>query len=240
MHPHPHHDHHQAPEGRPADRPGSESRDFTDRRRPERGRRFERTTLMTDPNEPTEFGPEFGRRGRGRDRDRGRPDFQPPRGRGHRGGFPGGPPRPQRARRGDIRSAILSLLGQEPQNGYALMKSFAAATDGAWRPSPGSIYPTLTQLVEEGLIIATGEGRSTKFELTDEGRAHIVEHAADLDKAWASATGQSEEDLEFHASVAKLNGVIEQFRYAASDEQRLAGQKAIDDARRALYLILAD
>ena len=149
-------------------------------------------------------------------------------------------PRHSRARRGDVRSAILSLLSQEPQNGYRLMKSFETATDGAWRPSPGSIYPTLTQLQEEGLIVATGEGRTTQFELTDSGRSHIVEHAEELDRAWKLATGQSDEDLAFHTSVAKLHGAIEQFRYAASDEQRVAGGKAIDDARRALYLILAE
>ena len=189
--------------------------------------------------------PDFGpRRG-----ERGRPDFGPPRGRGgrgqrgglgRRGGLGEGLPRHHRARRGDVRSAILSLLGQEPQNGYRLMKSFDTATDGAWRPSPGSIYPTLTQLTDEGLIVAIGEGRTSEFTLTDTGRSYLVDHADELDEAWKSATGQSDEDLAFHASVIKLNGAVEQFRFAATDEQRTAGGKAIDDARRALYLILAE
>jgi DNA-binding PadR family transcriptional regulator len=188
---------------------------------------------MPENEEAPDFGP--------RRRERGRPEFGHVRGRrGGRGGFDGGPQRPQRARRGDVRSAILSLLGQEPQNGYRLMKSFETATDGAWRPSPGSIYPTLTQLVEEGLIEATGEGRHTLFGLTEAGRTYIVEHADELEKAWQSATGESEEDLAFRTSVVKLNGAIEQFRIAATEEQRIAGGKAIDDARRALYLILAD
>ena len=174
-----------------------------------------------------------------RRRGRGRAHSAPARG-GRRGGFGQGMQRAHRARRGDVRAAILSLLGQEPQNGYRLMKSFDRATDGAWRPSPGSIYPTLTQLQDEGLIVAIGEGRSSEFQLTDAGRAYIVEHADELDQAWQSATGQSDEDLAFHASVAKLHGAIEQFRIAATDEQRAAGGKAIDDARRALYLILAE
>jgi DNA-binding PadR family transcriptional regulator len=187
---------------------------------------------MTDNEETPQFGP--------RRRDRGRPDSNPPRRRGSRGGFGESLQRHHRARRGDVRSAVLSLLSQEPQNGYRLMKSFHTATDGAWRPSPGSIYPTLTQLQDEGLITAIGEGRTSEFELTDAGRSYIIEHAEELDQAWKSATGQSDEDLAFHASVVKLQGAIEQFRYAATDEQRVAGGRAIDDARRALYLILAE
>ena len=161
-------------------------------------------------------------------------------GRRRGGPFGEGPQRAHRARRGDVRAAILSLLSQEGQNGYRLMKSFDRATDGAWRPSPGSIYPTLTQLQDEGLIVAVGEGRSSEFQLTEAGRGYIVEHADELEQAWQSATGQSEQDLAFHSSVAKLHGAIEQFRFAATDEQRAAGVQAIDDARRALYLILAE
>jgi len=197
-----------------------------------RTHRHERNPQMPATDPGPEYDGDQRRRGRGRSR-------QDPTG-GRRGGFGGGPRRPHRARRGDIRAAILSLLGQQPHNGYGLMKSFDHATDGAWRPSPGSIYPTLTQLQDEGLIVASGEGRSSEFALTDAGRAYIVEHADELDRAWQAATGQSEEDLAFHESVAKLHGAIEQFRIAASDEQRAAGGKAIDDARRALYLILAE
>jgi len=180
-----------------------------------------------------------GREGEPRRRGRGRSEAGPLHGR-RRGHLGEGPQRAHRARRGDVRAAILSLLGQEPHNGYRLMKAFDRATDGAWRPSPGSIYPTLTQLQDEGLIVAVGEGRSSEFQLTDAGRGYIVEHADELEQAWQSATVQSEQDLAFHASVAKLHGAIEQFRFAATDEQRAAGVQAIDDARRALYLILAE
>ena len=180
------------------------------------------------------------REGEPRRRGRARSEAGPMHGRRRGGPFGEGPQRAHRARRGDVRAAILSLLGQEGQNGYRLMKSFDRATDGAWRPSPGSIYPTLTQLQDEGLIVAVGEGRSSEFQLTEAGRGYIVEHADELEQAWQSATGQSEQDLAFHSSVAKLHGAIEQFRFAATDEQRAAGVQAIDDARRALYLILAE
>src|SRR5215218_4893726 len=92
-------------------------------------------------------------------------------------GFPGfGPPRGPRARRGDVRAALLVLLGEEPRNGYQLMQEIEQRSDGVWRPSPGSVYPALQQLEDEGLVrVAPGEGRKA-FELTDEGRAHVEAH----------------------------------------------------------------
>src|SRR5919199_474312 len=75
---------------------------------------------------------------------------------------PGGPgPRgrgPRRARRGDIRSAILLLLAEEPRNGYGLMQEVEERSDGMWRPSPGSVYPALSQLEDEGLVRAAESG----------------------------------------------------------------------------------
>jgi DNA-binding PadR family transcriptional regulator len=158
------------------------------------------------------------------------------------GGFgPGfGPRGPQRANRGDVRSAILSLLSEAPSNGYGLIKAIAEKTGGVWRPSPGSIYPTLQQLVDEELIVSTGDGRRTEFELTDSGKAYVAEHADELTKAWEATAGQSGADSEFHASVAKLMGVVQQFRFAATDEQRTQATEKLDETRRALYLILAD
>ena len=158
------------------------------------------------------------------------------------GGFgPGfGPRGPQRASRGDVRSAILSLLSEGASNGYGLIKAIAEKTGGVWRPSPGSVYPTLQQLVDEELIVATGDGKRTEFELTDAGKAYVAEHAEELQKAWAATAGQSEADGEFHASVAKLMGVVQQFRFAATEAQRTQATEKIDEARRALYLILAD
>ncbi|MGA1838620.1 PadR family transcriptional regulator [Herbiconiux sp. 11R-BC] len=158
------------------------------------------------------------------------------------GGFgPGfGPRGPQRASRGDVRSAILSLLETAPSNGYGLIKAIAEKTGGVWRPSPGSVYPTLQQLVDEELIVATGDGKRTEFELTETGKAYVAEHAEELTKAWQATAGQSAVDAEFHAGVAKLMGVVQQFRFGATEAQRAAATEKIDEARRALYLILAD
>jgi DNA-binding PadR family transcriptional regulator len=183
-----------------------------------------------------DFGPEAGRFGRGRSRrsPHGHGRFGP--GRGFGPGF--GPGGSRRANRGDVRSAILSLLAEAPSNGYGIIKTIAEKSSGAWRPSPGSVYPTLQQLVDEELIAPVGDGRRTEFALTDQGRQYVTEHAEELDRAWN--TNAEESGPAFHQSVEKLMGVIHQFRFAATEEQRAAAMEKIDETRRALYQILAD
>ncbi len=162
--------------------------------------------------------------------------FGPGFGAGFDRGF--GPQR--RAGRGDIRAAILSLLAEGPSNGYGLIKAIAEKTSGAWRPSPGSVYPTLQQLVDEELIASNGDGRKTEFELTDAGKAYVEEHADEFAKAWDQTPGRSAEAGAFFESAGKLMGVMAQFRHGATDGQRKAAAEKLDEARRALYLILAD
>ncbi|WP_458779602.1 PadR family transcriptional regulator [Arthrobacter sp. D3-16] len=167
------------------------------------------------------------------------PGFGPGFGSGFGPGFgPGFGRGPRRASRGDIRSAILSLLAEAPSNGYGLIKAIAEKTGGAWRPSPGSIYPTLQQLVDEELITALSEGRGTEFTLTDAGRAWVAEHAEEMEAAWNA--GPDNPDRDFHQSIGKLMGVIHQFRTGVTEEQRAAAIEKLDETRRALYKILAD
>ncbi|HEY5221626.1 MAG TPA: PadR family transcriptional regulator [Microbacteriaceae bacterium] len=169
------------------------------------------------------FGPGFGGFG---------PGGFGPRGFGPRGG--------RRANRGDIRSAILSLLAEGPSNGYGLIKAIAEKTGGSWRPSPGSVYPTLQQLVDEELIVANGDSKRTEYELSDAGREYVEENADELARTWQSNPGPTEADAAFIASVGKLMGVVHQMRHSATDAQRTAAIEKLDEARRALYLILAD
>ena len=158
----------------------------------------------------------------------------------------GAPPqRGPRVRRGDVRAAILSVLAEagaeEEINGYGVIQAIGDRSGGAWRPSPGSVYPTLQQLVDEELIEAVGEGRRTEYALTEAGRAYVKENAEELTRAWESgAPKRSEQERAFHESVGKLMGVVGQFHHAASDAQRAAASEKLDEVRRALYLILAD
>ncbi|MFT2713244.1 PadR family transcriptional regulator [Clavibacter sp. Sh2126] len=160
----------------------------------------------------------------------GGPGFGPGRGRGGRG----------RARRGDVRLAILSLLADAPSNGYGLITGIAAKTEGAWRPSPGSVYPTLQQLVDEDLIVADETGAKSVYSLTDQGRAHVEEHQAEIDAAWAATTDRSEGEDAFQTSLMKLMGVVKPLMHDATDAQRQAAAAKLDETRRALYAILAD
>ncbi len=151
-------------------------------------------------------------------------------------GGPGG----RRRAKGDVRAAILSLLADGPLNGYGIMKAIAERTDDAWRPSPGSVYPTLQQLVDEDLIAQRGEGRRVEYELTEAGRAYVADHAEEISQAWSDVPRPSDSAVALFESVGKLMGVVAQFRHAATDAQRAAAAEKIDDARRALHLILAD
>jgi DNA-binding PadR family transcriptional regulator len=160
-------------------------------------------------------------------------------------GFLGGPgfgPRGfgGRARKGDVRSAILSLLGEGSTNGYGLIKAIQSKTEGAWRPSPGSVYPTLQQLVDEGLIVPVGEGMRTQFELTDDGRAYVAEHADEIAAAWTTSRHPMQEQGELMGAARKLAGVVRQVAVEGTSEQRASAVTKLDDLRRELYRMLGE
>src|SRR3954451_15366130 len=102
---------------------------------------------------------------------------------GDPGAWGGG--RRRRMRRGDVRAAMLVLLDEQPSTGYRLIEEIERRSDGEWRPSPGSVYPTLQQLEDEGLIRPQpGEARPP-LERTEEARAHVAEPREDLGEPWA-------------------------------------------------------
>src|SRR5579863_10152650 len=98
-------------------------------------------------------------------------------GHGPGGHFRGGPGRrgPRRQRRGDVRAAVLVLLEEQPRNGYQLIQELAERSNDAWRPSPGSIYPVLQQLEDEGLVEGSTIGTGRTYALSDAGRALVAE-----------------------------------------------------------------
>ncbi len=171
-------------------------------------------------------GPGFGPGGRGPGPD----GFGP-------GGF--GPRGRRRRPKGAVREAVLSLLADGPANGYSLMKQISERTDGTWAPSPGSVYPTLAQLVDEGLIVATGTGKGTDFDLTDEGRAYVAENAELLERIWAEGTRGAPSHVALRDAVMALMGTVQQFRFATDDQRRQATEK-LEATRRELHGILAE
>ena len=95
------------------------------------------------------------------------------------------PQRGPKVRRGDVRAAILDMLKDEPMNGYQLISQIAERSGGAWKPSPGSVYPTIQQLEDEGLVEADDERGRRTLRLTDEGRRYVEEHAVEMAETWA-------------------------------------------------------
>jgi DNA-binding PadR family transcriptional regulator len=168
------------------------------------------------------------------------PVFEP--GFGPRGFGPGGPGGPRRRRRGDVRLAMLMLLSREsPLNGYQLMQGLEERSDGRWRPSPGSVYPALQQLEDEGLIHSVPtEGESGRsFELTDAGREHLSERG-EKKAPWEPA--EDEEGNPRHRFRHSIHGLMRAVMHVAQDgtpEQVEEALKILEDARRKLYRLLA-
>jgi DNA-binding PadR family transcriptional regulator len=145
-----------------------------------------------------------------------------------------------RARRGDVRSALLLLLEEEPRNGYGLMQEIERRSDGLWRPSPGSVYPALAQLEDEGLVTTVEQEGKRLFTLTDEGRAHVEANRERLGQPWdAAGAGHPEGVGALLSSSAQLAMAIQQIGRGGTTEQLEAARKVVDDARRALYRLLA-
>jgi DNA-binding PadR family transcriptional regulator len=144
-----------------------------------------------------------------------------------------------RRRRGDVRLALLMLLAEEPRNGYQLMQTIEERSAGRWRPSPGSVYPTLSQLEDEGLIRGVDHEGTKLFEITDEGRERLAQSKVD------PAPWEQEDDPGAHG-LSEIGPQMFQIAKAAwqvaqeGDERQV--QKAaqtLAEARRALYGILA-
>ena len=171
-------------------------------------------------------GPGFGRGGFGP----GGPAFP-----GHRGGRGG-----RRARRGDIRATILLLLAEEPRNGYGLMQEIEERSGGVWRPSPGSVYPALSQLEDEGLVrAAEHEGRKS-FALTDEGTAHVEANRERFGTPWETVgEGASDELHELRRSAQALAIAAMQVAQTGTKDQLGEAKAILEDARRGLYRLLA-
>jgi DNA-binding PadR family transcriptional regulator len=166
---------------------------------------------------------------------------------GMRGGFgpfgfgPGGGRGGRRARRGDVRAATLLLLEEEPRNGYQLMQEIEQRSGGVWRPSPGSIYPALSQLEDEGLVRSDEAAGRRAFALTDDGRAYIEENREALGSPWDEAGGDLPEGVaQLRSLMMQLGMATMQVAQAGDENQTAEARKVLEDARKALYGILAD
>src|ERR1700704_4422613 len=175
----------------------------------------------------------FMRSGRGH-RRRGGPGFGP------WGGFgPGQFGGRHKAERGDIRAAILGLLAEQPMHGYQIIREIGERSEGAWTPSPGSVYPTLQQLTDEELVRSSETDGKRVYELTDEGRAKAESREGAL--PWEEAAEGADDDLvALRDLVFQVMGATRQVAHAGTKAQLEAAQHILRSARKSLYQLLAD
>ena len=164
------------------------------------------------------------------------------------GGFPfgGGPGGPRwrggrKARRGDIRTAALLLLAEEPRNGYQIMQEVQERSEGAWRPSPGSVYPALQQLEDEGLIRSEEIDGRKAYRLTVEGLSQVEERGNDRPAPWEQMGGEAPPKAAALAkTMRELAIAFSQVIQTGSEEQHEQALQTLAGARRELYRILGD
>ncbi|MEV4707642.1 PadR family transcriptional regulator [Actinoplanes sp. NPDC049316] len=174
-----------------------------------------------------------------------------PFGQGGPGGFgsgPGwGPPGPGghghrrggRGSRPNVRPALLALLLERPMHGYEMIQELESRTGGIWRPSPGSVYPTLQLLEDEGLIEAEATGGRKRFTLTEAGRAEA--QTAAENPPWAQFSDDTMSQVQdFRDAAVGIMSALRQVGFSGSPEQRQRALEVLNETKRKLYAILAD
>ncbi|MEO7447609.1 MAG: PadR family transcriptional regulator [Humibacillus sp.] len=162
----------------------------------------------------------------------------------HRGGRRRGP----RARRGDVRAAILDVLAGDEMNGYQLIQQISERTGGAWKPSPGSVYPTVQQLEDEGLVEGRDVDGRRLLRLTDDGRSYVEEHPDEMAATWRAFEEEPETPQPRPSSdgpdlmpvVGQVMGAMWQIVTTGTNQQRAEAAEILTETRRRLYQLLAD
>src|SRR6478736_7259311 len=154
-----------------------------------------------------------------------------------------------RVRRGDVRAAILDVVRtahttDEPVNGYQVIQQISERSSGAWRPSPGSVYPTISQLEDEGLVETDDSRGRRSLRLTATGEAYVAEHADELSAVWEpfkqDNTSGGDAYTDIKPEIGQVMGAVWQVITTGSEPQRAAAAEILADTRRRLYGLLAD
>ncbi|GAA3508876.1 DNA-binding PadR family transcriptional regulator [Streptosporangium album] len=162
---------------------------------------------------------------------------------GRGGPFGGRPPfgRGRKAKRGDVRAAILALLSEEPRNGYQIIQEIDRRSEGGWKPSPGAVYPALQQLTDEGLVLSEESDGRKSFRLTEAGQTYVAAHADEMRAPWEEMTPDVDDSTWELMNLARQSGfAMLQILQTGSDEQIRQGKQILVETRRKLYQVLAD
>lgn len=157
-------------------------------------------------------------------------------------GFPPfGPPEGVRRDRGDVRLAVLGLLAERPMHGYQLIREIADRSAGEWRVSPGSVYPTLSALQDDGLVRSQeADGRRT-FSVTESGRTEAARRATEFAALWDRLTPSAGDGRgELAGLLFKVGAAAMQVGAAGSEQQRERAAELLEETRRSLYRVLAE
>lgn len=162
---------------------------------------------------------------------------------GPRGGFPMGPgpffAGRLRVSRGDVRVAILHLLAEEPMHGYQIMQELSERTDGVWQPSPGSVYPTLQQLEDEGLVRVEERAGKKVYTLTSEGRTRV--ESDEEAPPWERFGSDIHDGLFILREIGfQVGAAVTQVARAGSEAQVAKAKEILEETRRRIYQILAE
>ena len=158
-------------------------------------------------------------------------------GRGHGGHGHGGGG--HRGRRGDVRAVILALLAERPMHGYEMLEELSRRTSGLWRPSPGSLYPALQLLEDQGFVRSVAEGGRRRFELTAEGRALQARNAGGA-PPWETIVSAADDGaLALRGALRDVELAVSQVAEAGTPAQRASAVVVLTELRRRLYLLLA-
>ncbi|WP_370124944.1 PadR family transcriptional regulator [Arthrobacter sp. MW3 TE3886] len=143
-----------------------------------------------------------------------------------------------RAGRGEVRSAVLALLAERPMHGYQIIREIEERSGGTWKPSAGSVYPTLQLLADEGLIHAEESNGRKIYSLTDAGREEMA--GAGMSAPWESAGPESGSGFAaLPKAGVELAQAAAQVGRTGTPEQVQEAVAVLDEARRRLYAILA-
>jgi DNA-binding PadR family transcriptional regulator len=141
--------------------------------------------------------------------------------------------------RPNVRSAVLALLLERPMHGYEIIQELDARTNGIWRPSPGSIYPTLQLLEDEGLIAPEAEGGRKSYRLTEDGRPEA--ETAAQNPPWSEIGDDTMNQVQdFRDAAVGIMSALKQVGFNGTPEQRDKALEILNDTKRKLYAILAD
>jgi DNA-binding PadR family transcriptional regulator len=143
-------------------------------------------------------------------------------------------------RRGDVRGEVLTALLDGPAHGYEVIRRLEEKSGGFWRPSPGSVYPTLQMLQDAGLVRSSEHDGRRTYELTDEGRAEAEQQKAQSAPPWDTDDQEFRDRSAAKEAIAQLHMAAMQVGRTGSPEQIERATTVLRQARQALYQILAE